>query len=47
MGSNFLPFDLHLYNFPVGEFEGGSEPKFKSLNVDIVRGVAARTGVGR
>src|SRR5207247_1827894 len=44
MQSNFLPFDLHLFNFPVSEPKAAQQAAFKSLNTDIVRGVAAATG---
>ena len=48
MGSNFLPFDLHFFKFP--STEPSSSPTvqaaFKSLNVDIVRGVDTANGRG-
>jgi cytochrome c5 len=46
MQSNFLPFDLHLLNFPVSEPKVAQQAAFKSLNADIVRGVAAATSTG-
>ena len=47
MASNFLSFDVHLYNFLVDEADAAQQSKFKSLNVDTVHGGAARTGAGR
>lgn len=46
MRSNFLPFDLHYFKFPAAE-PSNSVPvqaAFKSLNVDIVKGVAVANG---
>ena len=47
VASKFLSFDLHLHNFLAGESKSARQPKFKSLNVDTVHGVAARTGARR
>jgi cytochrome c5 len=44
MKSNFLPFDLHLYNFPASKSKPSQQPAFKNLNVDIVREVATASG---
>ena len=44
MQSNFLPFDLHLYNFPAGKSKAAQQTNFKNLNRDIVREVAAGNG---
>ena len=46
MQSNFLPFDLHLYNFPAAKSKASQQAAFKNLNVNIVRGVANGTGTG-
>jgi cytochrome c5 len=46
MAANFLPFDLHYYNFPTAEPKATQQAQFKSLNVDIVHGVSAATGTG-
>ncbi|MCU1268548.1 MAG: domain containing protein [Acidobacteria bacterium] len=44
MTSNFLPFDLHLYNFPAGRSKVDQQTNFKNLNRDIVRTVAIGNG---
>jgi len=44
MQSNFLPFDLHLYNFPAGKTKAAQQTNFKNLNRDIVREVAVGNG---
>jgi len=44
MQSNFLPFDLHLYNFPAGKSKAAQQTNFKNLNRDIVREVALGNG---
>jgi cytochrome c5 len=46
MGSNFLPFDLHLFNFPTSKSKSSQQLAFKNLNLEIVHGVAAATGTG-
>lgn len=46
MGSNFLPFDLHLFNFPASKTKASQQAAFKNLNVEIVRPVALATGTG-
>ncbi len=46
MQANFLPFDLHFYNFPTTESKASQQAAFKKLNIDIVGGVAAATGTG-
>src|SRR5262249_44110086 len=46
MQSNFLPFDLHFYNFPAAKSKASQQAAFKNLNVNIVRGVANATGTG-
>ncbi|HLO00215.1 MAG TPA: carboxypeptidase-like regulatory domain-containing protein [Pyrinomonadaceae bacterium] len=44
MTANFLPFDLHLYNFPAAKSKAAQQTNFKNLNRDIVREVAAGSG---
>lgn len=44
MRSNFLPFDLHLYNFPGAKSKAAQQTAFKNLNRDIVREVAQGNG---
>jgi cytochrome c5 len=44
MTSNFLPFDLHLYNFPANKNKAGQQAAFKNLNVEIVHQVATANG---
>jgi len=44
MTANFLPFDLHFYNFPAGKSKGAQQTNFKNLNRDIVREVALGNG---
>jgi hypothetical protein len=44
MQSNFLPFDLHLYNFPAAKTKAAQQTAFKNLNRDIVREVAVGNG---
>jgi cytochrome c5 len=46
MRSNFLPFDLHFFKFPAAEPSANAtvQAAFKSLNVDIVKGVATANG---
>jgi cytochrome c5 len=44
MQSNFLPFDLHLFNFPAGKTKAAQQTAFKNLNRDIVREVAVGNG---
>lgn len=46
MHSNFLPFDLHLYNFPAIKPKPLQEAAFKTLNTEIVKGVSAATTTG-
>ncbi|XIA62101.1 hypothetical protein ACFIOY_20755 [Bradyrhizobium sp. TZ2] len=46
MGSNFLPFDLHLFNYPATKSKASQQAAFKNLNVNIVKGVASATGTG-
>jgi cytochrome c5 len=46
MGSNFLPFDLHLYHYPAAKSKAAQQAGFKTLNTQIVRGVSAATGTG-
>ena len=46
MGSNFLPFDLHLFNFPLSKSKNSQQAAFKNLDVDIVKGVTTQTGTG-
>ncbi len=46
MGANFLPFDLQLFTFPTAKPRASQEAAFKTLNTEIVRGVAAGTGTG-
>jgi hypothetical protein len=46
MGSNFLPFDLHLFNFPAAKPKGSQQAAFRNLNLEIVRGVAAANTTG-
>jgi cytochrome c5 len=45
MRSNFLPFDLHLYNFPAARSKAAQQTNFKNLNRDIVQQVAAGNGL--
>lgn len=44
MTANFLPFDLHFYNFPAGKSKAAQQTNFKNLNRDIVREVALGNG---
>ena len=44
MKSNFLPFDLTLYNFPAAKDKNAQEAAFKGLNIDIVQEVASHNG---
>jgi len=44
MRSNFLPFDLHLYNYPAAKSKAAQQTNFKNLNRDIVRQVAVGNG---
>jgi cytochrome c5 len=44
MRSNFLPFDLHFYNFPAAKSKAAQQTAFKNLNRDIVREVAVGNG---
>lgn len=44
MRSNFLPFDLHYYNFPSGKSKAAQETAFKDLNEKIVKQVATDSG---
>lgn len=44
MSANFLPFDLHLFNFPAAKSKLAQQTNFKNLNRDIVREVALGTG---
>ncbi|HKU42767.1 MAG TPA: hypothetical protein VJR89_31630, partial [Polyangiales bacterium] len=46
MGASFLPFDLHLFNYPSAKPKATQQAAFKNLNVEIVRGVANASGVG-
>jgi cytochrome c5 len=46
MRANFLPFDLHLYNFPVAKSKASQQAAFKTLNTQIVKGVDAATTTG-
>lgn len=46
MKANFLPFDLHLYNFPVTKSKAAQQAAFKILNTEIVRGVSSLTTTG-
>jgi len=48
MGSNFLAFDLHFFKFPSAEPSSNPtvQAAFKSLNVDIVKGVDSANGTG-
>jgi cytochrome c5 len=46
MGSNFIPFDMHLFNYPAAKSKASQQAAFKNLNVNIVRGVANATGTG-
>jgi hypothetical protein len=46
MHSNFLPFDLHLFTFPVTKSKLSQQAAFKTLNVEIVKGVSAATTTG-
>lgn len=41
MNSNFLPFDLHLFNYPVAKNKASQQAAFKTLNKKIVKGVSA------
>lgn len=44
MTANFLPFDLHLFNFPAAKTKAAQQTAFKNLNRDIVREVAVGNG---
>ena len=44
MTANFLPFDLHFYNFPAAKSKAAQQTNFKNLNRDIVREVAVGNG---
>ncbi|MEK6282989.1 MAG: hypothetical protein AABN95_21740 [Acidobacteriota bacterium] len=44
MNANFLPFDLHLFNYPAAKSKAAQQTSFKNLNRDIVREVALGTG---
>lgn len=46
MHSNFLPFDLHFFNFPTSEPKSSAavQARFKSLNTDVVREVSKANG---
>jgi mono/diheme cytochrome c family protein/cytochrome c5 len=46
MHSNFLPFDLHLFNFPATNSKAAQEAAFKALNTDIVKPVSKATTTG-
>lgn len=46
MHANFLPFDLHLYNYPVTNGKAAQQAAFKTLNTEIVKGVSAATTTG-
>jgi len=46
MRSNFLPFDLHLYKFPISKSKASQQTAFKTLNTEIVKGVSALTTTG-
>src|SRR5215831_7354759 len=43
---NFLPFDLHFYNFPIAKPKATQQAAFKNLNKDIVKGVDQATTTG-
>lgn len=44
MNSQFLPFDLRIYTFPVANSKAAQQAEFKGLNEDIVKEVALGTG---
>jgi mono/diheme cytochrome c family protein/cytochrome c5 len=44
MGAKFLPFDLHLFNFPAASSKAAQQAAFKNLNEDIVRVVSQDMG---
>ena len=46
MRANFLPFDLHLFNYPTAKDKTSQQPSFKRLNELIVKGVSESTGTG-
>ena len=46
MQSNFLPFDLHRFNFPVTNSKAAQQAAFKTLNLEIVKGVSQATTTG-
>ncbi|SMF56569.1 PKD domain-containing protein [Tistlia consotensis] len=46
MRANFLPFDLHFYNFPASKSKASQQDDFKDLNIEIVQQVSSHTGTG-
>jgi len=46
MRANFLPFDLHFYNFPASKSKASQQDDFKNLNIEIVQRVSSATGTG-
>ncbi len=46
MRSNFLPFDLHLFNYPTAKSKASQQAAFKNLNENIVKNVATEVAAG-